>query len=271
MKKIFFLFFSFLFSISSNAQIYIANINIDTINNLMYQNGRYELSELRDIQTKQKIKLISGTEWNVISKKSSSYDTLHTGNSTIIGFQYEQIFLSDSIGHKIQLNNITNSNWACIGHTTTREEIILANKNHNYDGLYRDDCQLCIGAFIMKDSIIARNIIALKLKNINDSLLLIANKESEQRKILAEQAEQISIKIHLDTLVKKYGSIKGKQIFNGLLFLGYTKQMALDSWGEPEYINKTTTKAGIHEQWVYDTLNHKYLYFDNGILTTIQE
>ena len=75
----------------------------------------------------------------------------------------------------------------------------------------------------------------------------------------------------ISEIVKKYGSIKGKQIFNGLLFLGYTKQMALDSWGEPEYINKTTTKAGIHEQWVYDTLNHKYLYFDNGILTTIQE
>lgn len=41
------------------------------------------------------------------------------------------------------------------------------------------------------------------------------------------------------------------------------------SWGSPKKINKTTTAYGVHEQWVYS--GYKYLYFDNGILTSIQD
>lgn len=40
------------------------------------------------------------------------------------------------------------------------------------------------------------------------------------------------------------------------------------SWGRPEKINTTTTRRGDREQWVYGIGN--YLYFENGILTTIQ-
>lgn len=40
------------------------------------------------------------------------------------------------------------------------------------------------------------------------------------------------------------------------------------SWGRPDSVNKTTTSAGTREQWVYGSRN--YLYFTNGILTTIQ-
>ena len=51
--------------------------------------------------------------------------------------------------------------------------------------------------------------------------------------------------------------------------IGMTKQQVLDSmWGEPEKINKTTTAYGTSEQWVYP--NNNYLYFENGILTAIQ-
>jgi hypothetical protein len=39
-------------------------------------------------------------------------------------------------------------------------------------------------------------------------------------------------------------------------------------WGPPGHINKTTTARGISEQWVYE--GGKYLYFENGILTAIQ-
>lgn len=40
------------------------------------------------------------------------------------------------------------------------------------------------------------------------------------------------------------------------------------SWGAPEAINRTITARGIREQWVYP--NGNYLYFDDGILTAIQ-
>jgi len=39
------------------------------------------------------------------------------------------------------------------------------------------------------------------------------------------------------------------------------------SWGKPQKINRSTYKFGIHEQWVY---GGGYLYFENGVLTSIQ-
>jgi len=41
-----------------------------------------------------------------------------------------------------------------------------------------------------------------------------------------------------------------------------TKQMAIDSWGEPKEINRTVFSNGVHEQWVYE---NAYLYFKNDI------
>jgi hypothetical protein len=40
------------------------------------------------------------------------------------------------------------------------------------------------------------------------------------------------------------------------------------SWGRPEHVNRTITRYGVREQWVYGGGN--YLYFKDGILTSIQ-
>ncbi len=51
--------------------------------------------------------------------------------------------------------------------------------------------------------------------------------------------------------------------------VGMTQQDVLDSsWGKPEHINRTITARGTREQWVYGLRN--YLYFEDGILTAIQ-
>jgi hypothetical protein len=51
--------------------------------------------------------------------------------------------------------------------------------------------------------------------------------------------------------------------------LGMTEEEVLaSSWGRPERVNRTTTSRGTREQWVYGIGN--YLYFENGILTAIQ-
>lgn len=51
--------------------------------------------------------------------------------------------------------------------------------------------------------------------------------------------------------------------------IGMTQQDVLDSnWGRPEHVNRTTTARGTHEQWVYGI--GSYLYFEDGILTAIQ-
>lgn len=46
------------------------------------------------------------------------------------------------------------------------------------------------------------------------------------------------------------------------------EQVLASNWGKPMSVNKTTTTRGSSEQWVYGSNN--YLYFDNGILTSIQ-
>ena len=40
------------------------------------------------------------------------------------------------------------------------------------------------------------------------------------------------------------------------------------TWGSPREINRTTSIYGTREQWVY---RKGYIYFEDGIVTTIQE
>src|SRR5699024_11134472 len=51
--------------------------------------------------------------------------------------------------------------------------------------------------------------------------------------------------------------------------IGMTEEEVLNRWGEPEDINRTITEHNVSEQWIYS--NYQYLYFENGILTTIQQ
>lgn len=56
----------------------------------------------------------------------------------------------------------------------------------------------------------------------------------------------------------------------GKVRIGWSKQMCRESWGEPDDINRTTGSWGTHEQWVYGEYDCDYLYFENGVLTSIQ-
>lgn len=52
--------------------------------------------------------------------------------------------------------------------------------------------------------------------------------------------------------------------------IGMSAEKVLEStWGKPNDINKTTTKYGISEQWVYSL--DRYIYLEDGIVTAIQE
>ena len=51
--------------------------------------------------------------------------------------------------------------------------------------------------------------------------------------------------------------------------LGMSEEDVLaSSWGRPESVNRSIGTWGTHEQWVYGDGN--YLYFRNGVLTSIQ-
>ncbi|MBQ6084669.1 MAG: hypothetical protein IJK92_10025 [Bacteroidales bacterium] len=69
-------------------------------------------------------------------------------------------------------------------------------------------------------------------------------------------------------MIAKYGEKYGKLIINGQVVIGMNKEMCRYAWGNPSEINTTTVANHIHEQWVYSL--RCYLYFDDGILTAIQ-
>lgn len=69
-------------------------------------------------------------------------------------------------------------------------------------------------------------------------------------------------------LTRKYGASTANLILLGKIRIGMTKKMCRDSWGEPNNINKTITRYGTSEQWVY---SYSYVYFDEkGQIITIQ-
>ena len=56
--------------------------------------------------------------------------------------------------------------------------------------------------------------------------------------------------------------------------LGMTEEQVRETnWGEPTSVNRTTMVNHVREQWVYtddDGTSRRFLYFDNGRLTAIQ-
>lgn len=69
-------------------------------------------------------------------------------------------------------------------------------------------------------------------------------------------------------LIEKYGERRGNSIFRGTVWIGMTKEMCMDSKGSPIDKNITISANYTHEQWIYPDM---YIYFDDGILSTIQK
>lgn len=68
--------------------------------------------------------------------------------------------------------------------------------------------------------------------------------------------------------VKKQEVLK-QQVTNSAPQIGMSQQEVESSkWGKPKKINTTVTKYGKSEQWVYD--NYRYVYFEDGIVSSIQ-
>ena len=89
-----------------------------------------------------------------------------------------------------------------------------------------------------------------------------ARAEAEAKKRAEWRAKQ------LQKLIDKYGEDIGYRIHSGEIWIGMTSAQCSESIGSPQCINRTTTMRGSREQWVYHS---RYLYFENGILVTIQD
>lgn len=71
-------------------------------------------------------------------------------------------------------------------------------------------------------------------------------------------------------LILKYGEDNAFRISIHIVAIGMTDEMVKLSIGTPEKINKTEMTNHISEQWVYNNDKYKYLYFEDGVLKTIQ-
>lgn len=77
-------------------------------------------------------------------------------------------------------------------------------------------------------------------------------------KLLAEEQKRIAAEKKAEAKLKKSQGVQ----------IGMSMEDAVaSSWGKPRKINRTITANTEREQWVYDG---GYLYFTNGILTSMQ-
>jgi|GEM_PF-1485342 len=102
---------------------------------------------------------------------------------------------------------------------------------------------------------------------------ILAEKEAyEKEQRLKEETkkknDQKAIAAKRQRCLKKFGKEDTDLIMKGRIWLGMTTDMCRESKGEPDHINRTTGSYGTHEQWVYPYL---YLYFENGVLKTVQD
>lgn len=59
-------------------------------------------------------------------------------------------------------------------------------------------------------------------------------------------------------------------IGEGKIRLGMTKAMVRAAWGSPYRVNTTHASYGTHEQWVMHEMGSSYVYFEDGICTSVQ-
>lgn len=95
-----------------------------------------------------------------------------------------------------------------------------------------------------------------------------ARKSGEQSALSAEEIQDLKRRLHAS-------KCKGDPAMNGIK-IGMTSDDFLFCYkAYPDKINTTRTAQGIQEQWVYRKSYHGidayYFYFNNGILTAIQD
>lgn len=82
---------------------------------------------------------------------------------------------------------------------------------------------------------------------------------------LTEKGKKIKTK-HPDWTNEICNTVADKKIYAGM-----TADQVKAAWGKPYKINSTITGNIEHEQWVMHEYGNDYVYFDNGIMTSLQQ
>lgn len=133
---------------------------------------------------------------------------------------------------------------------------------------FADFTEKCRGMFTEEDRIFRPTFI---LEQEYNEIVAEKKRAAEEKQRIEEERqrqEELAIQERNKQIMQKYGSKFGSLICDGKVCLQMTKEMCIEAWGEPLYVNSTIVKGLVHEQWVYGW--QTYLYFDNNILTAIQ-
>jgi len=157
------------------------------------------------------------------------------------------------------------------------------NKYIDYLTTYKDARELSSGVIFALSERISKGYYneytPLEIQKIEKGLSMLKDLKSKENieKYIDLKVLNTFIEIYEDTLSDDDSSSEStlsyadkKKAKQEGVRIGMTQQEVLNSnWGKPEDVNTTTTAYGTSEQWVYD--GYKYLYFEDGLLTTIQE
>ncbi|MCM3278768.1 hypothetical protein M3616_10915 [Bacillus velezensis] len=149
------------------------------------------------------------------------------------------------------------------------EAMEVAQKNSNFNKINCGKDKVCSISRIYilpakNDKAVSYEVAYDLLNNPEENTLLIKDRVDDNPESTGFQRREVTYSENDDE------QSEDEEYQEKKIAIGMTKQevIQLKDWGRPMSINKTTTASGINEQWVYGS---RYLYFDNGVLTTIQE
>lgn len=145
------------------------------------------------------------------------------------------------------------------GTGTSNGSIVLTTKNYKFDTM--DEAINGLNKFCgSTDKFSSNNIVEIDKQMIDN---IFSNENIEFLKLYQKYREIYKNEREQEKITKELNKPKEPAI-------GMTKEQILNStWGSPNKKNVTENAYGTHEQWVYD--KGRYIYFDNGIVTSIQK
>ncbi|MFJ5790313.1 hypothetical protein ACIP9G_09485 [Lysinibacillus sp. NPDC093197] len=135
------------------------------------------------------------------------------------------------------------------------------------DMIEKSDDYSLVSSYIYSD-LLNEDVLALYKSKFSKEIAR-SEKENAEWEKKQEQAEA-ERKAEYEVKRKEYAAEREKyeRSQQGVRIGMTQEEVLLSNWGKPLDINKTTNAYGTSEQWVYRDFN--YLYFEDGILTTIQ-
>jgi len=115
----------------------------------------------------------------------------------------------------------------------------------------------------------------LNLENESDRFKRRAKERIHEEKYLAKSMEDLNFaqkkeEYRKRILLDKWGDELGHKINDGVIEIGFTEAMVEEAIGRPDSVNRTTYSYYVREQWVYNEGNYRYIYLEDGVVTSIQ-